>query len=258
MTRPADVRRPVIAGNWKMHKGPSEARTFARDFATRIPAEAHPTLILFPPALALPAVADELRGRPDIMLGLQNIHWESAGAFTGEIAAEMARDAGARFILAGHSERRHIFGETDDQVALKAAAALRADLLPVVCVGETLAERRAGQLELVLARQLDPVLDLLGEAAMRLLLAYEPVWAIGTGVNASPQDASTAHRMLRERLAARLGSAADRTAILYGGSVKPANAAELLAAEDVDGVLIGGASLDPGDLASIVAATRPA
>jgi triosephosphate isomerase len=166
----------------------------------------------------------------------------------------MARDAGATFVLVGHSERRHVFGETDEQVARKTAAVVRNALTPVVCLGETLAERRAGRVEEVILRQLDAVLPQLAEAR-RALVAYEPVWAIGTGETATPADASAAHRTLRKRLREGLGDAAgDRIALLYGGSVKPVNAAELLAAEEVQGLLIGGASLDPASFATIASA----
>jgi triosephosphate isomerase len=171
----------------------------------------------------------------------------------------MAREAGAAFALIGHSERRHLFGETDEQVALKTAAVLRNGLVPVVCVGETLAERRAGRVDEVILRQLDAVLPVLGSAssgeARRVLVAYEPLWAIGTGETATPSDASAAHTTLRHRLRERLGeAAASAVALLYGGSVKPGNARELLAADEVQGVLIGGASIDPVSFAAIAAA----
>jgi triosephosphate isomerase len=185
---------------------------------------------------------------------VQNIHWEDEGAFTGEVSASMAIEVGAEFALIGHSERRHVFGETDEQVALKTGTAVRHGLVPVVCLGETLAERRAGRVEEVILRQLDAVLPELA-AASRSLLAYEPVWAIGTGENATPSDASSAHTTLRRRLAEAMGGElAGRIPILYGGSVKPGNAAELLAAEEVDGVLVGGASLDPAAYVAIASA----
>lgn len=244
--------RPVIAGNWKMFKSPGEARTFISAF-TRVHAPRHDrTVIFFPPALAVSAAIDALAGRTDIAVGVQNIHWEKEGAFTGEISAPMVAAAGARYVLCGHSERRHIFGETDEQVGRKAAAAAAAGLVPVICVGEKLEERRAGQLEDVLVRQLGAALGPL-PAGARLAVAYEPVWAIGTGVNATPEDAAAAHGFLRARLAAA-GTRAARIPILYGGSVKPDNAAALLAAGDVDGLLVGGASLDPEGFARIAAA----
>jgi triosephosphate isomerase len=183
---------------------------------------------------------------------VQNIHWEDAGAYTGELSAPMARAAGATHTLIGHSERRHLFGESDADVARKAAAAARHALVPVVCVGETLAERRAGRVEEVILRQVDAALEGLG--GVEFALAYEPVWAIGTGVNATPQDAAEAHGTLRARLADRLGARGREVSILYGGSVKPENAGDLMAAPDVDGVLVGGASLDPRSFARIVEA----
>jgi triosephosphate isomerase (TIM) len=250
------VRRPVIAGNWKMHKGPQEATSFFRDFLKAYDARTDATIIFFPPALSLAAARAALDGRDDVQLGVQNVHWETTGAFTGEISAVMASQAGAHFVLAGHSERRHVFGEKDQDVGKKAAAALGAGMVPVACVGETLDEREAGQLEEVLLRQLDAVLDALpGDAGPSLVVAYEPVWAIGTGHNATPADASEAHGIIRARLAARYGSeVAEALPILYGGSVKPGNAGELLAAEGVDGLLVGGASLEAAGFAEICAA----
>ncbi|TVP76993.1 MAG: triose-phosphate isomerase [Gemmatimonadales bacterium] len=239
--------RPIIAGNWKMHHGPEEAARFgeALGIADLPPVE----LVLFPPAISLAALRKAV---PEgVALGCQNVHWEDRGAFTGETSVEMVRGAGAEFVLVGHSERRHVFGETDDQVAKKMAAVLRADLVPVLCVGETLGERRDGRLEEVLLRQLDAVLDppelrsLLRDGGQRMVLAYEPVWAIGTGETATPADATEAHGILARRLLERLGKeGTNPVPILYGGSVKPGNAGELMGADRVDGVLVGGASLD--------------
>ena len=243
--------RRVVAGNWKMNHGPEATRSFLDGFA--LPErEGRPRVILFPPALSVAAAASH-PGRPaEVELGVQNIHHEDSGAFTGEISPGMAREAGARLTLVGHSERRHLFGEQDGDVARKAAAALEAGLTPVVCVGETLEERRAGQLREVLRRQLGAVLDFLPRG-YGWLLAYEPVWAIGTGETATPDDASEAHGILRDQLREG-GWDADAIPILYGGSVKPGNARELMDAPGVDGVLVGGASLDPGDFAAIVEA----
>jgi len=243
----------VIAGNWKMHLGPRDAAAFFSEFRVgAVPADRE--LLVFPPAVSVQAVVEAPARDPRVQVGVQNIHWEDSGAFTGEISAPMAVQAGATFVLIGHSERRHVFGETDEQVALKVAAARRAGLVPVVCVGETLDQRRAGQVDAVILRQLDAALPALGSEE-RFLVAYEPVWAIGTGETASPEDASEAHATLRRRLVAALGQArADAVALLYGGSVKPDNAAELLAAPEVDGVLVGGASLDPASFAAIAAA----
>jgi triosephosphate isomerase len=247
------VQRPVIAGNWKMNKGPAEADAFCSAFATAFDARDDRTIIFFPPALTIAAVRAAWRNRSDLQLGVQNIHWEATGAFTGEVSAPMAAQAGAAFVLIGHSERRHVFGETDEEVGKKVAAAIAADLIPVACVGEKLAERKGGRLREVLLRQLDAILAALpADAADRLVLAYEPVWAIGTGVNATAADASQAHALLRERMAERFGpDAAAAVPVLYGGSVKPDNAAELLGAEGVDGLLVGGASLDPQGFARI-------
>ena len=246
-------RRRVIAGNWKMFKGPAETARFFEDFLQRYQPRPDRDVVFFPPAISLSTAATELRARPDIGLGVQNIHWEKEGAFTGETSAPMAAGAGARFALIGHSERRHVFGETDEQVARKVTAASAAGLTPVICVGEKLEERRGGRLEEVLSRQLLAALAGVPEQAA-FLIAYEPVWAIGTGVNATPEDAAAAHGYLREQLRCRLGAQADATPILYGGSVKPDNAHALLSAADVDGLLVGGASLDPAGFATIAMA----
>ncbi len=246
------MRRKVIAGNWKMHHGPAATRKFFDEFSPVFSGE-EPTILIFPPALSLLAAAESRGGRPEISLGIQNIHWEPKGAFTGEHSAGMAMAAGARFALVGHSERRHVFGETDAQVERKVAAAMREGLAPLVCVGETLDERRDGRVEEVIGRQLDAALLGVPENAKKpILVAYEPVWAIGTGETATADDVADAHAMLRRRLREVRGDPyAKDVAILYGGSVKPDNAAELLAVSDVDGVLVGGASLDPESFARI-------
>lgn len=242
----------VIAGNWKMNLGPGEARAFfARLDLARVPPGRE--LVVFPPALSLPAAAACPERDPRVALGVQHIHWEDRGAFTGEVSAAMAREAGARFALVGHSERRHLFGETDEHVRLKVAAARRHGLVPVICVGETLAERRAGRVDAVIVRQLEAALPSL-DPSDRALFAYEPVWAIGTGETATPADASAAHATLRARLQEAWGEGrARKAAILYGGSVRPENARELLAAPGVDGLLVGGASLEPDSFARIAA-----
>ena len=247
------MRPKVIAGNWKMHHGPTATRRFFSEFAPRL-SDAEPTILIFPPAISLLAAAEARGGRPEISLGIQNIHWEPKGAFTGEHSAGMALASGARFALVGHSERRHVFGETDAQVELKVAAAIGEGLTPVVCVGETLDERKASRVEEVIVRQLDAALLGVPEDVKNpILVAYEPVWAIGTGETATTDDVSEAHGMLRNRLREVRGDGfAEEVAILYGGSVKPDNAAELLAVTDVDGVLVGGASLDPESFARIV------
>lgn len=239
-----------------MHKGPTEAREFCRRLAEIAPRNDERTLIICPPAIALTAAVETvetLGERPDLHLGVQNIHWKAEGAFTGEISAGMARDAGASIVIVGHSERRHIFGETNEETRLKVAAALEAGLTPILCVGETIEQRQAGEVEATIIGQLDAGLEgLEPEEAARCLIAYEPVWAIGTGVNATPEDAAAAHGMLRNRLRQSIGTRfADGVPILYGGSVKAENTAALSAAADVDGLLVGGASLDPVSFAAI-------
>lgn len=250
-------RGAVVAGNWKMNLGPEETRAFFRAFAPRLPAEGRPTVLVFPPALSL-AAAMESRPEddPPVLLGVQNIHWEREGAFTGEVSAAMARAAGATHVLVGHSERRHVFGETDDEVAKKVRAALSEGLTPVVCVGETLSERQGGRLKAVILAQLEAFLPFVMHGKETpFLLAYEPVWAIGTGETATPGDADEAHGLLRERMRRELGpERSAEVSILYGGSVKPGNARELLRMPQVDGVLVGGASLDPASFSAIVEA----
>lgn len=250
------VKKPVLAGNWKMNKGPEDATSFFAAFADAYQPKAERTVIFFPPALTFAACVTATRERPDLELGVQNIHWEENGAFTGEISAAIAAQAHARYVLAGHSERRHVFGETNEETGLKCAAALAAGLIPIGCIGETLEQREAGQLRDVLLGQLDAILDAIpDDAGDRIVIAYEPVWAIGTGRNATPADAAEAHAIIRERLTERYGrKPASRIPILYGGSVKPDNAADLLAADGVDGLLVGGASLDPVAFARIAGA----
>jgi triosephosphate isomerase len=245
--------RPVLAGNWKMNHGPSETARFFADFlAMHAPADDR-TVVFFPPAISFAAAKEATQGRPDVRLGVQNVYWEAGGAFTGELSVGMARDAGAELVLIGHSERRHVFGETSEETAKKVRAVLAAGLTPVLCVGETIEERRAERAEEVVAGQLAPVLEILSAGEIgELVVAYEPVWAIGTGVTATPQDAAAMHAAVRARLAQSFGQeAADAVPILYGGSVKADNAAELMSQPGVDGVLVGGASLDPGGFAAI-------
>lgn len=247
------LRTPVIAGNWKMHKGPSETREFFRDFTARYAPRDDRTVIFFPPAISLAAAADALAGRDDLGLGVQNIHWEPQGAFTGETSIPMARDAGARYALIGHSERRHIFGESDEDVRRKTAAALDGGLIPVVCLGETLEQREAGQVAEVIAAQVRG--SLAGVAADQvgaMVIAYEPIWAIGTGRTATPGDADEGCGLVRRTVAEVAGDAAAETVrVQYGGSVKPGNVAELMAQPQIDGALVGGASLDAEDFAVI-------
>ncbi|HLV25183.1 MAG TPA: triose-phosphate isomerase [Gemmatimonadales bacterium] len=246
------MTRRIFAANWKMHNGPSDAREFARSFLKLYARRSGRSIYIFPPAASLAVLSEELRDRPDIQVGVQNIHWEDKGAFTGETSASIARDAGARVALVGHSERRHVFGETDEQTALKCAAAVRAGLTPMLCVGELLEEREAGSTEDVVVRQLRAALkDLEPESALSAMIAYEPVWAIGTGRTATPRDASTVHTAIRRELQELLGDKAAKLPILYGGSVNKGNVADLLAADHVDGVLVGGASLEASGWAAI-------
>jgi triosephosphate isomerase len=245
--------KPVFAANWKMHHGPAATRAFMRSFLTHHARRPDRRVLVFPPAVSLTTVVDALRDRPDIEPGVQNIHWEDKGAFTGETSAPMAREAGAVAVLVGHSERRHVFGETDDETAKKVAAALRAGLTPVLCVGEKIEEREAGATEDVVLRQLRAALGERDPAAIAgMLIAYEPVWAIGTGKTATPEDASATHRVIRRELQGLCGNRAAEVPILYGGSVNAGNATALLAAPEVNGLLVGGASLDPEGWSSIV------
>lgn len=228
-----------------MNVGPTEARAFVAAFTARWTSRADRTVILFPPALSLTAVVHALGNRADIGVGVQNIWTEDKGAFTGENSAPMAKDAGARYVLVGHSERRHIFGETDEQTAKKVAAAVRNGLTPILCVGELLAEREQGITDDVVVRQLRTGLQAVSsDAIAAMAVAYEPVWAIGTGRTATPGDASAVHAVVREVLGEIAGPGGTATPILYGGSVNAGNARSLLDAPDVDGLLVGGASLD--------------
>jgi triosephosphate isomerase (TIM) len=244
------MRPPIFAANWKMNHGPAEARAFMQRFLTRHAARADRTVIVFPPALSLAAVVEALRARPDLGAGVQNIWTEDKGAFTGENSAPIARDAGARYVLVGHSERRHVFGESDAMTAKKCAAAVRSGLTPILCVGETLSERESGVTHEVVLRQLRAGIDgLTKETVASMAIAYEPVWAIGTGRTATPKDAADVHAVLHGALVA--ASESNPVPVLYGGSVSAGNAGALLAAPGVDGLLVGGASLDPDGWAAI-------
>jgi triosephosphate isomerase len=238
----------LFAANWKMHLGPADARAYLSTFLGAYEARPDRQVWFFPPAVSLEAVAAAVRPRPDLLAGAQDIHWEPKGAFTGAISGPLAAQAGARATLIGHSERRHVFGETYEQTGKKLAAAVRADLHPVLCVGETLEQRDAGETLTVVTRQLEAALG--ARVEPRVTIAYEPVWAIGTGRNATPKDAAEVHRAIRTWLRDR--KAQQDTRILYGGSVNLKNAAELLAEREIDGVLVGGASLDPLAWAELV------
>ncbi len=251
-----EVRRPCFGANWKMHKGPSATRDFVRRFREVHEPRPEASVVFFPPSVSLVPFRDAADGRPDLELGVQDVHQEEDGAHTGAVSARMAADAGAGWGLAGHSERRREFGDPDERIARKTARLLEADLLPVLCVGETLEQREEGRLEAVLRRQVSTVLASLAEEdRTRLVYAYEPVWAIGTGRTADPADAAEAHAAVRASVEEHAGAGAAREAVvIYGGSVKPHNVEELLAADGVDGALVGSASLTPEDFAAICAA----
>jgi triosephosphate isomerase len=249
------MRRTVIAGNWKMNMDHAEGAALAREIAGA--GETGCEIILIPSFTTIPAVAAAIEGS-SIRLGAQDLWHEDSGAFTGEISAPMLAAVGCEYVLVGHSERRHVIGEGNDLLSLKLRAALRSGISPVYCVGEDLAEREAGKATEVVSLQIEQVLGGLEESEMaRTIIAYEPVWAIGTGKTASPQDAESMHAEIRD-LVSRLfgGGAADKTPILYGGSVKPESAAGLLSCENIDGALVGGASLDAKSFLGIVEA-RP-
>ena len=240
------LRRRLVAGNWKMNGTPSAAAELAAQLRQRVSPEAGVEVVICPPFTALEAVGRVLRDGP-LLLGAQNVHWETSGPYTGEIAAPMLRELRCRYVIVGHSERRTQFGETDAAVERKLGALLDAGLRPILCVGETAAEREAGATGEVVGRQLDRAIGPHRARIEQLVVAYEPVWAIGTGRHATPQQAQEVHGLLRRGLA-------EATPILYGGSLNAANAAALFAQPDVDGGLVGGAALDPAAFAAIVAA----
>ncbi len=236
------MRSLLFAANWKMHVGPAAARAYIDHFLAGYKPHPGRRVWFFPPATTLHTVAQELAGREDLAAGAQDVHWEPKGAFTGEISVPLAVEAGARAALVGHSERRHVFGETDADTARKVRAVLAGGLVPLLCVGEKLEEREAGKTLAVVQRQLTGALEgLETEALGKVIVAYEPVWAIGTGKNATPADAAQVHREMRAWLKGRGAASA---VILYGGSVNLKNIAELLAEPELDGVLVGGASLE--------------
>jgi triosephosphate isomerase len=250
------VRIILIAGNWKMNPAArSDAMALAEAVKTGVGQLAAVRVVLCPPSVYLGDVDRVLEGSP-IGLGAQNMHWEPQGAYTGEVSAAMLMDVGCTHVILGHSERRHGMGETDTQVNLKLQRALAAGLLPIVCVGETKEERQSDQTEQIVGSQLERSLaGLSAEQLAGTVLAYEPIWAIGTGLTATPNQAQSAQKFIRDRLAAQFGEAtADRVVVLYGGSVKPDCVAELLACPDIDGALVGGASLNAADFVAIVGA----
>jgi triosephosphate isomerase len=251
------MRRKIIAANWKMNMTLGEADSFLEAFLIEVDNENSVDIVLVPPFTALARVSERLNEVQNVKVGAQNMHWEMGGAFTGEISAPMLRELFTRYVVVGHSERRTLFGETDEIVNRKTKAALAATLTPIVCIGETLAERDANRVEEVLAKQLQGSLaDLTPEQLADTVIAYEPVWAIGTGRTASPQQAEDAHAFIRTKVAVLSDAAtADKVRIQYGGSVKPNNTAELMAQPDIDGALVGGASLDPRGFAEIIKLT---
>jgi len=252
------LRIPFIAGNWKMYKTSLQAREFIKELKKLMGDTAGVEVAVCPPFTALYAVARELEGS-NVALGAQNMHWEEEGACTGEISSLMLKEIGCRYVILGHSERRQYFSETDYVVNKKLKAALKSGLTPILCVGEKLEERKAGNTQEIVGGQLQGSLDGLspGEIA-QIVIAYEPVWAIGTGLTASPQDAQQVNGFIRDLLAGKAGrDIADEIRILYGGSVKPENITLLSAQPDINGALVGGASLQPDTFAAIVKGSSP-
>jgi triosephosphate isomerase len=247
------MRRPLLAGNWKMYKSAGETTQFIAEFAPKIASKKNRDVVLCTPFTNLPAAVNAADGT-QIEIGAQDVFWLKEGAYTGEVSAPMLAAIGCQWVIIGHSERRHYFHETDETVLKKTQAALESNLKPIVCVGERLEEREAGATESVLSGQFHRgVAGLTPEEFARLVIAYEPVWAIGTGRTATPEIASSAHHYIRTLVREKFGDeAAEACRILYGGSVKPDNISALQAQADVDGALVGGASLDPTGFAAIV------
>lgn len=244
-------RRPLVAGNWKMNGSRAESAALATAIKQGIGATSQAEVAVCPPFILIPLVAEKLNGSP-IVWGGQNLSVHKSGAYTGEVSGPMLKDYACTYVIVGHSERRTFYGDTDALVAEKYGAAQAVGLLPILCVGETLQEREANQTEAVVARQLDAVVNKHGIGSFKnAVIAYEPVWAIGTGKTASPQQAQDVHRFIRERLAAKDKTVAENVRILYGGSMKGSNAKELLAQADIDGGLIGGASLQAEEFLTI-------
>jgi len=251
------MRAPFIAANWKMYKTVQDAVVYIKEFRSLVKDIDDAEIVVAPPFTAIHAAAEAARNS-NVGIAAQDLYWEREGAFTGEVSAAMIKEAGAEFVIIGHSERRRLFHETDATVNRKTVAALGAGLTPIVCIGETLEERERSETLAVLDRQIKGGLDgITGEQVASLVVAYEPVWAIGTGRNATPDQANEAHAHIRSRLRQWFGgSAADQCHVIYGGSVKPDNAAELVSLPDVDGALVGGASLDVRAFFQIVTRSR--
>ena len=251
-------RIPFIAGNWKMFKTVQEAVVFVKELRSVVKDVTDVEIVVAPPFTAVHAVAEAARNT-NIGVAAQDLYWEREGAFTGEVSPAMIREAGAEYVIIGHSERRRLFGESDAIVNRKVVAAIGAGLTPIVCIGETLEERERDETLAVLDRQIKDGLDqVTAEQVAELVIAYEPVWAIGTGRNATAAQAGEAHAHIRKRLRQWFGGdAAERCHVIYGGSVKPDNIRELIAEPDVDGALVGGASLDVASFGEIVTRSRP-
>jgi triosephosphate isomerase len=248
------VRKPLIVGNWKMNKTASEAAVLIRDLRERVPASPHADVVLAPPFTALESARNALGPSSWISLGAQDIHWEHHGAFTGEVSAPMLRDIGCHYVIVGHSERRMYFGERDEHIQKKVRAALRHGLSPILCVGESLADREAGQTESVITTQLSGSLaGLTTQDLATVTIAYEPVWAIGTGHSATTEQAVIVHRSIRLFVETGWNSdIASAIRILYGGSVTPQNIESFLVSDAIDGALVGGACLNPDSFATII------
>jgi triosephosphate isomerase len=253
------MRTPLIAGNFKMYKTVAETLSYVGQLRGLVRDVPSVDIVIAPPFTAVAAAAEAVKGSA-ISVAAQNMHWEREGAFTGEVSAGMVREAGATFVIIGHSERRTLFGETNESVNKKTRAAITVGLVPIVCIGETLAQRDGNETLAVLDRHIKEGLDgVTGDELSRLVIAYEPVWAIGTGRNATPAQAGEAHFHIRQRLKQWFGlDASDRCRVLYGGSVKPDNIAKLIAEPDVDGALVGGASLDPRSFFAIIEGAKTA
>ena len=247
------TRRPVMAGNWKMYKTPAETHAFFEAFKPLVADCTHCDIVICPPFPNLPTAVDEARGS-NIAVGAQNLYWGREGAVTGEVSGHMLQAIGCQYVIVAHSERRQYFGECEPDVVRKTQAALEYGLTPIVCVGERLEERETDRTEDVLGGQFDGgIAPLESEQFAKIVIAYEPVWAIGTGKTATPEIAAAAHRFIRAKVAARFGAKpAAAVRILYGGSVKPDNVKKLMAEEEIDGALVGGASLDPASFAAVV------
>ncbi len=246
-------RKKLIAANWKMYKTPQQAEAFVGSLLPLVHGHARDEIVICPPYVSIPALTELLRDT-NVGLGGQNMYWEKEGAYTGEVSAAMLLSVGCTHVILGHSERRQYFGETDETVNRRLKAALAAGLTSIVCIGEVLEEREAGITNDVLRRQCENALrGISGEQVAKFTFAYEPVWAIGTGKTATPEIAVDAHRVIRKQAAVALGdNAAQKLRILYGGSIKPENAKALMSQEEIDGGLVGGASLDPKSFAAIV------